>query len=84
MKLLWVGDIVGSPGRRVFAEVARKLKGSGGVSAIIANGENSAGGSGITEEIGAELLAAGADVVTLGDHVCGRRTCRRHVLAWAG
>ena len=79
MKLLWVGDIVGSPGRRVFAEVARKLKGSGGVSAIIANGENSAGGSGITEEIGAELLAAGADVVTLGDHVWSQKGTEQYL-----
>ena len=73
MKVLWVGDIVGGPGRRVFAEVARRLKGGGEVSAIIANGENSAGGSGITEELGAELLAAGADVITLGDHVWSQK-----------
>lgn len=79
MKVLWAGDIVGSPGRRVFAEVAKRLKGGGEVSAIIANGENSAGGSGITEEIGAELLAAGADVVTLGDHVWSQKGTEQYL-----
>lgn len=73
MKILWVGDIVGSPGRRVFAEVARELKGRGEVSAIIANAENAAAGSGITEALGEELFAAGADVLTMGDHVWGQK-----------
>lgn len=73
MKILWAGDIVGSPGRRVFAEVAKAVRNSGEVGAIIANGENAAGGSGITEEIGNELLAAGADVITLGDHVWSQK-----------
>lgn len=73
MKILWTGDIVGSPGRRVFAEVAKELKGCGAVAAIIANGENAAAGSGITEAIGDELFAAGADVITLGDHVWGQK-----------
>lgn len=73
MKILWAGDIVGSPGRRVFAEVAKELKGCGAVSAIIANAENAAAGSGITEAIGDELFAAGADVLTLGDHVWGQK-----------
>lgn len=73
MKILWVGDIVGSPGRRMFAEVARAVKGKGIASAIIANAENSAGGSGITEAIGDEIFAAGADVITLGDHVWNQK-----------
>ncbi len=73
MKILWTGDIVGSPGRRIFAEVARELKGSGAVSAIIANGENAAAGNGITEELAEELFKAGADVITLGDHVWGQK-----------
>lgn len=73
MKVLWTGDIVGGAGRRIFAAVAKEVKNGGGVSAIIANGENCAGGSGITEELGAELLAAGADVVTLGDHVWSQK-----------
>lgn len=73
MKILWTGDIVGSPGRRIFASVARELKASGEVSMIVANGENSAAGSGITKEIAEELFKAGADVITLGDHAWGQK-----------
>lgn len=73
MKVLWTGDIVGSPGRRIFKSVARALKASGLVQAIVCNAENSAAGSGITEAIAAELLDAGADVLTLGDHVWGQK-----------
>ncbi len=73
MKILWVGDIVGSPGRRMFAQVAKELKGSNQVAAIIANGENAAAGNGITEPLAQELISAGADVVTLGDHVWGQK-----------
>lgn len=73
MKILWVGDIVGNPGRRIFAAAAREAKNAGLVSAIIANGENAAGGSGITEAIGDELFAASADVITLGDHVWSQK-----------
>ena len=79
MKILWVGDIVGGPGRRVFADVARRLKGDGAVSAIIVNAENAAGGSGITEAIGDELFAAGADVITLGDHIWGQKGTEAYV-----
>lgn len=73
MKVLWCGDIVGSPGRRVFAEVAHELKRDNRVQAIVANGENSAAGSGITADIAEELFKAGADVITLGDHVWGQK-----------
>ena len=73
MKVLWVGDIVGSPGRRVFAAVAKELKGRNLVAAIIANAENAAAGSGITKALADELLDAGADVLTLGDHTWGQK-----------
>lgn len=73
MKILWIGDIVGSPGRRIFANIAKKLKQSGEVSFIIANGENSAAGSGITEALAEELFKSGADVITLGDHVWNQK-----------
>ena len=69
MKILCIGDIVGAPGRRIFKTVVTKLRQSGAVSAVIANAENAAGGKGITAQIADELFAAGADVLTLGDHV---------------
>ncbi len=69
MRILWTGDIVGSPGRRIFKNAARELKARGEVQAVVANAENAAAGSGITEPLAKELLDAGADVLTLGDHV---------------
>ncbi len=73
MKILMVGDIVGSPGRACFKRVAQQLLGSGEVQAIIANAENAAAGSGITVPIAQELLEAGANLITLGDHTWGQR-----------
>ncbi len=68
MKILVVGDIVGSPGRRVFAQVVARLRREKKVDIVIANGENSAAGRGITPALAEELFAAGADALTLGDH----------------
>ena len=68
MKILCVGDIVAGPGRRLFKTVAKKLRESGEVSAIIANAENSAHGKGITSDIAKEIFESGADAITLGDH----------------
>lgn len=73
MKVLFVGDIVGGPGRRIFKEVAGKLKADRIVNVIVANAENCAAGSGITVALARELLEAGADVLTLGDHTWGQR-----------
>ena len=73
MKVLLVGDIVGGPGRRIFKDVVKRLRGEGGVQAVVANGENAAAGNGITLALADELFEAGADVVTLGDHVWGQK-----------
>lgn len=73
MKILWTGDIVGSPGRRIFKNTVRELRDSGEIQAVICNAENSAAGSGITDAIARELLDAGADVITLGDHVWNQK-----------
>ena len=69
MKILVAGDLVGSPGRTMFARVAGKMKAAGEVDFVVANAENAAGGRGITPALVEELLQAGADVLTLGDHV---------------
>jgi metallophosphoesterase (TIGR00282 family) len=68
MKILCVGDIVAGPGRRLFKTVAKRLREAGEVSAIVVNAENAANGKGVTAELAREILADGADVVTLGDH----------------
>jgi len=69
MKLLFIGDIVGRPGRHVVRELLPKLREQHALDFVIANGENSAGGSGITPETAAEIFSAGVDVITSGDHL---------------
>lgn len=69
MRIFIVGDIVGSPGRRAFAQCAARWRREGETDFIVANAENAAGGRGLTGEIAQELFDNGADVLTLGDHV---------------
>jgi metallophosphoesterase (TIGR00282 family) len=69
VKLLFIGDIVGQPGRRAVKELLPKLRERHALDFVIANGENSAGGSGITPRIAEEIFAAGVDVITTGDHL---------------
>ncbi|MDE0959306.1 MAG: TIGR00282 family metallophosphoesterase [Planctomycetota bacterium] len=72
-RILLIGDIVGRPGRRIVQEMLPGLRDSLNLDLVIANAENSAAGSGITPKIFAELLAAGVDLMTLGDHAWKRR-----------
>ena len=68
IKVLHIGDIVGAPGRTLFARVAHRMRAEEQVDVIIVNAENSAAGRGLTPGLAEELFAAGADVLTLGDH----------------
>lgn len=68
LKLLFVGDVVGRPGRTVFARYAHSYKAEGRADVIVVNGENAAAGRGINPKLADELFEAGADVITLGDH----------------
>lgn len=69
MKLLFIGDIVGQPGRRAVKELLPRLREQHGLDFVIANGENSAGGSGITPRTAEEIFTAGVDAITSGDHL---------------
>jgi hypothetical protein len=69
VKLLFIGDVVGQPGRRAVKELVPRLREQHALDFIIANGENSAGGSGITPKIADEIFSAGVDVITTGDHL---------------
>ena len=69
MKLLFIGDIVGQPGRNAVKTQLPKLVEQHALDFIVANGENAAGGSGITPKIADEIFAAGVDVITSGDHL---------------
>jgi metallophosphoesterase (TIGR00282 family) len=73
MRLLFLGDVVGRPGRRAVTDHLPALRERWRVDCVVINGENSAGGFGITEAICDELIAAGADAVTLGNHSWDQR-----------
>ncbi len=73
LKILIAGDIVGSPGRRVFSRVVTQMKSRGEIDLAIANAENAAGGRGLTAAMAAELFSAGADALTLGDHAWNQK-----------
>lgn len=69
VKILAVGDVVGDPGRKVLEKLVPQMKRSGEVDFVIANGENAAGGAGLTPSVAREMLDFGIDVITSGDHI---------------
>jgi metallophosphoesterase (TIGR00282 family) len=69
IRILFLGDIVGEPGRRAVIDQLAGIKRSEEVDFVIVNGENSAGGRGITPKIAIDLLRAGVAVITTGDHI---------------
>lgn len=73
MKLLFIGDIVGRPGRDLVRRGLAPLVGHFGIDFVIANGENSAAGFGITREIGEQLFATGVEVITSGNHIWDKK-----------
>jgi hypothetical protein len=73
LKLLFVGDIVGRPGREFVVEKLRRIRVDHSVDFVIANAENVAAGAGITGSLAKSLLDSGVDAITLGDHVWDQR-----------
>ena len=73
VKLLFVGDVVGAPGRRTLAALLPELRRRHEPDWVIVNGENASGGIGITPKHADELFKAGADVITLGNHTYRHR-----------
>jgi metallophosphoesterase (TIGR00282 family) len=73
MKLLFIGDIVGRPGRDLLRKHLKALAAAYAVDLVIANGENAAGGAGITRDNAKEIFGAGVDVMTSGNHVWDKR-----------
>src|SRR5438874_12046052 len=79
LTILFLGDIVGEPGRSaVIANLAR-LKESHAVDFVVVNGENAAGGRGITPRISIDLLRAGVAVITTGDHVWDQKDLANYI-----
>jgi metallophosphoesterase (TIGR00282 family) len=81
MKLLFVGDIVGKPGREIVIERLAALRAEREIDFVVANAENAAGGAGITGAIARTLLASGVDAITLGDHVWDQKGWEAEIAA---
>src|SRR5258708_16804407 len=73
MKLLFIGDIVGKPGREIVSALVPKVRAERGIDFVIANGENAAAGAGITGSLCSAILAAGVDLITLRHHAWGQK-----------
>jgi hypothetical protein len=73
MKVLFIGDIMGEPGRRAISRMLPKLVATHQVDLVVGNGENAAGGFGITPELTQELFELGLAVVTTGNHLWDRK-----------
>src|SRR5215203_659707 len=73
MRILFLGDIVGRSGRNAVIERLPALRETWRLDAVVINAENAAGGFGLTEAIFEEIIAAGADAVTLGNHAFDQR-----------
>lgn len=78
-KILFLGDIVGRPGRNFVVERVAALRDELGADIVIANAENAAGGAGITKKIADQLIAAGVDAITLGDHVWDQKNFENEI-----
>ena len=71
---MFIGDIVGEPGRKAVETILPRLRAEQALDFVIANGENSAGGNGITPQIAGELFSAGVDAITSGDHLWDQKS----------
>ena len=73
LKILCIGDVVGSVGRLVLREALSKLTSQLGIGFVVVNAENAAAGSGLTTALHDKILSYGADAITMGDHIYRRR-----------
>ena len=73
MRILFIGDVVGQPGRQMVARHLKALVAEHGAEIVLANAENAAGGFGITPSVGEELLGLGIDLLTTGNHVWDKK-----------
>ena len=73
MRILFIGDIVGRPGRELVRQGLQAIVDHHRIDLVIANAENSAAGFGITRDIGEQLLDYGVDVMTSGNHIWDKK-----------
>jgi hypothetical protein len=79
MRILFIGDIVGSPGRRIVADRLADIVSQEGIDLVLANGENAAAGFGITPRLAEELFATGIEVLTGGNHIWDRKELLEYI-----
>ncbi len=79
MRILFVADVVGRPGRQCLAQALPELRRQHAPDVVIANGENSAGGNGITPKTAQEIFGSGVDVITSGNHAWDRPEILAHI-----
>jgi metallophosphoesterase (TIGR00282 family) len=79
LRVLYVGDVVGRSGRAILLDELPRLRAELELDAAIVNGENAAGGYGITATIAGEFFAAGADAITMGNHVWDQKELIGHI-----
>ncbi len=73
MRVLLIGDIVGKTGRRMVGQHIRRFRQEHSIDFVVANGENAAGGNGLTHDVLDELLSCGIDVITSGNHIFDKK-----------
>jgi len=73
MKVIIIGDVVGKPGRKILTEALKKLRERHEAEFVVANVENAAEGAGLVPKVGDEILAAGVDVMTSGNHIFDKK-----------
>ena len=79
MRILMIGDIIGQPGRRAVRRLLPDLRHEFDIDVVVANGENTAGGFGITLETAEELLDSGVDILTSGNHIWDQKEIIPHM-----
>ena len=79
MRILFIGDIIGEPGRAIVASFLPGLLSELQIDICLANGENAAGGFGITPDVSSELLSLGIDLLTSGNHIWDRKEIEKFI-----
>ena len=79
MRVLFIGDVMGKPGRQLVARLLPRLRAEHRPDLVLANAENAAGGFGVTPAVGEELLALGIDLLTSGNHVWDKKEVEAYI-----
>jgi len=79
LRILMIGDIIGQPGRRTVRTLLSEMRREHGIDVVVANGENTAGGFGLTLDTAYELLDSGVDIITSGNHIWDQKEMIPHL-----